>query len=120
MIENVKYLMDDSMITWYLERIKDTVWPNGVMVTSWPTRSILEKKACRSEALRKIQIYTPDLLGGMVGRGNARRGARKLFEGLQDRSSNERLALDLLMVGLDAVFPEVDWEQVKRSTSSHN
>jgi len=108
--------MDDEMITWYIDKIKDTVWPDGVLVTSWPIRSTWEQKAAKSEALRKIQIYIPDLLGGMVGRGNARRGARKVFDALQDQARNETLALELLLVGLDAMFPDKDWERIRRGS----
>ena len=49
-----------------------------------------------------------DLLGQMVGRQNARRGARRLFSVLQNKRLNQDLAYTLFDEIISALFPEID------------
>lgn len=53
---------------------------------------------------KKIKI---DLLGNMVGRQNARKGARRLFTVLQNKRLNQDLVYTLLDEVIFALFPEL-------------
>lgn len=49
-----------------------------------------------------------DLLGNMVGRQNARKGARRLFTVLQNKRLNQDLAYVLLDELIFSLFPELE------------
>lgn len=49
-----------------------------------------------------------DLLGNMVGRQNARKGARRLFTVLQNKRLNQDLVYTLLDEIVYALFPELN------------
>lgn len=49
-----------------------------------------------------------DLLGNMVGRQNARKGARRLFSVLQNQRLNQHLAYVLFDEVVMALFPDLD------------
>lgn len=55
-----------------------------------------------------ILIIDLDLLGNMVGRQNARKGARRLFTVLQNKRLNQDLVYTLLDEIVYALFPELN------------
>lgn len=43
-----------SMRTYYLTKLKDSVWPGDILATEWPSRSMSERKAATYEASHKM------------------------------------------------------------------
>ncbi|KAI9308239.1 PXA domain-containing protein [Cunninghamella echinulata] len=106
--DTVKYLGSDSMIVFYLRKILDSLWPEGAKLTFKTPRKSDEKLHTKEEANRKLSTWLPDLLGNMVGRQNARRGARRLFSVLQNQRLNQHLVYILLDEVIAVLFPDLD------------
>lgn len=66
-----------------------------------------------SFSLLIIEFFVPDLLGNMVGRQNARKGARRLFTVLQNKRLNQDLVYTLLDEIVYALFPELIKNEIK-------
>lgn len=66
-----------------------------------------------SFSLLIIEFLVPDLLGNMVGRQNARKGARRLFTVLQNKRLNQDLVYTLLDEIVYALFPELIKNEIK-------
>ncbi|KAI9032587.1 PXA domain-containing protein [Phycomyces nitens] len=88
-------------------RLTESMWPGGASLSFKPPRQPEEKQHTREEANRKLSTWLPDLLGNMVGRQNARRGARRLFSVLQNKRLNQDLVYTLFDEILYELFPEV-------------
>ncbi|ORX44583.1 hypothetical protein DM01DRAFT_1340339 [Hesseltinella vesiculosa] len=98
----------ESMLLFYMQKITDSMWPNGAKWQSKLARMPEHKLHTKDEANRKLSTWLPDMLGGMVGRQNARRGARRLFNVLQNQRLNQHLVYVLLDEVISALFPDVD------------
>ncbi|KAG0165252.1 Intermediate filament protein [Apophysomyces sp. BC1034] len=108
--ESVRFLYSEPMVVYYLRRIIDSLWPDGGSLTFKPGRRQDEKAQTREEANRKLSTWLPDLIGNMVGRQNARRGARRLFTVLQNKRLNQDLVYTLFDEVVAALFPELPLE----------
>jgi hypothetical protein len=98
----------DSAI-FLIEWTRDYFWPEGkpFFETEHPERTLEQKKKTRSDSLNKMTHLFPEILGSMVGRLNAKRGAERLCDVFQNRRLNQQLLYVLLDELLDAVFPEL-------------
>lgn len=67
---------------------------------------VREKKNC-PHFTNTVLLFV-DLLGNMVGRQNARKGARRLFTVLQNKRLNQDLVYTLLDEFIFALFPELN------------
>ncbi|OBZ84694.1 Sorting nexin-12 [Choanephora cucurbitarum] len=105
--DTVKYLASSSMIVFYVHKLTDSLWPNGGPLTFKEPRKPEEKLLTKEEANRKLSTWLPDVLGNMVGRQNARKGARRLFTVLQNKRLNQDLVYTLLDEIIYALFPEL-------------
>lgn len=124
--ELLKYLCSSSMVVFYFNKITSSLWPNGGPLAFKEARKPEEKIQTREEANRKLSTWLPgtynschaslslltnccfsDLLGNMVGRQNARKGARRLFTVLQNKRLNQDLIYTLLDEVIYALFPEI-------------
>ncbi|KAI7875789.1 hypothetical protein K492DRAFT_240110 [Lichtheimia hyalospora FSU 10163] len=106
--ETVNFLETEPMIVFYLKKITSSLWPDGKTLTFKPPRRPDEKQHTKEEANRKLSAWLPDLIGQMVGRQNARRGARRLFSVLQNKRLNQDLVYTLFDEIIAALFPELD------------
>ncbi|KAG2227701.1 hypothetical protein INT45_004743, partial [Circinella minor] len=106
--ETVNFLETEPMIVFYLRKVTDSLWPDGQTLTFKEPRRPDEKLHTKEAANRKLSTWLPDLLGQMVGRQNARRGARRLFSVLQNKRLNQDLAYTLFDEIISALFPEID------------
>ncbi|KAL7333668.1 tRNA (guanine-N(7)-)-methyltransferase (tRNA(m7G46)-methyltransferase) [Mucor circinelloides] len=105
--ELLKYLCSSSMVVFYFTKITSSLWPDGGPLKFKEARKPEEKIHTREEANRKLSTWLPDLLGNMVGRQNARKGARRLFTVLQNKRLNQDLIYTLLDEIIYALFPEI-------------
>ncbi|KAK9702467.1 tRNA (guanine-N(7)-)-methyltransferase (tRNA(m7G46)-methyltransferase) [Basidiobolus ranarum] len=99
-------LTDETMATW-INMIRDSLWPNGEWPKSTEKRTFEEKIQTKETANRKLSTFFPESLGNMVGRENARRGARRVFTLFQNRRLNEHLVYTILDEVLMSLFPEL-------------
>ncbi|KAF9502322.1 PhoX domain-containing protein [Pleurotus eryngii] len=90
--EIFKAQLDESRLMSYLTLFRDQLWPGGQLKPPGKPRSTEEKLRTRDEANRKLSSLIPDLAANMIGRSNARRGARRIFAVLQNRRLNQHIA----------------------------
>lgn len=93
---------------------RDSMFPGGQLRPPPLPRSAEEKSQARDDANRMLSALIPgmdivsrfalfyilvpntDLVANMIGRSNARRGARRMFTVLQNRRLNQHLAYTIL------------------------
>lgn len=79
-----------------LRVFQDTMWPGGVRRPPSTPRTEQEKHETRVGASRKLALLMPDVAANMIGRGNARRAAQRVFGALQDTKMNQHLVLSVM------------------------
>ncbi|KAG2022876.1 structural protein MDM1 [Coprinopsis cinerea AmutBmut pab1-1] len=104
--ETVKDALNDARIMRYLDIFRDSMWPGGKLRGPSVPRTTEEKIRTRDEANRKLSALVPDLAANMIGRSNARRGARRMFAVLQNRRLNQHIAYTIVDEVFEAMFPE--------------
>jgi len=104
--ENVKALLEESRIMVFVNLFRNGLWPGGKLKPPSVPRTADEKLRTRDEANRKLSSLVPDLAANMIGRTNARRGARRIFAVLQNRRLNQHIAYTVVDEVFSALFPE--------------
>ncbi|KAJ7492333.1 PhoX domain-containing protein [Mycena latifolia] len=104
--ENVKALLEESRIMVFVNLFRNGLWPGGKLKPPSVPRTADEKLRTRDEANRKLSSLVPDLAANMIGRSNARRGARRIFAVLQNRRLNQHIAYTIVDEVFSALFPE--------------
>ncbi|KAG6907271.1 hypothetical protein DXG01_009645 [Tephrocybe rancida] len=102
----VKSYLEEPRLLTFIKMFRDGLWPGGKLKPSSTPRSYEEKLATRDEANRKLSSLVPDLAANMIGRTNARRGARRMFAVLQNRRLNQHIAYTIVDEVFAALFPE--------------
>ncbi|KAJ7878595.1 PhoX domain-containing protein [Mycena leptocephala] len=90
--ESVKTFLEESRIMIFVNLFRNGLWPGGKLKPPSVPRTADEKLKTRDEANRKLSSLVPDLAANMIGRTNARRGARRIFAVLQNRRLNQHIA----------------------------
>ncbi|KAF9567795.1 PhoX domain-containing protein [Agrocybe pediades] len=104
--ETVKGLFSETRLMSYINLLRDNLWPGGKLRPPGAPRTTEEKIRTRDEANRKLSSLVPDLAANMIGRSNARRGARRIFAVLQNRRLNQHIAYTIMDELFAALFPE--------------
>ncbi|KAH7910457.1 PhoX domain-containing protein [Hygrophoropsis aurantiaca] len=99
-------LFEESRIMPVITMLRDALWPGGKLRPPSQPRTSEDKLRSRGEANRKLSALVPDLAANMIGRSNARRGARRLFAVLQNRRLNQHIAYTIVDEVVGALFPE--------------
>ncbi|KAJ6575421.1 PhoX domain-containing protein [Mycena capillaripes] len=94
--ENVKAFLEESRIMVLVNLFRNGLWPGGRLKPPSVPRTADEKLRTRDEANRKLSSLVPDLAANMIGRTNARRGARRIFAVLQNRRLNQHIAYTIV------------------------
>jgi len=105
--DTVKAYLDESHLMTYINIFKDGLWPGGKLKPSGSPRTAEEKARSRDDANRKLSTLLPDVAANMMGRSNARRGARRMFAVLQNRRLNQHIVYTILDEVFAALFPEL-------------
>ena len=110
----MKGLWEESKVIAYLDLLKEKIWPEGELRSNQSSRTTEEKLRTREEANRKLSSLVPgqflvvaverqsdvthiiDLAANMIGRTNARRGARRMFAVLQNRRLNQHIVYSIV------------------------
>lgn len=104
--QSIKSMFEESRIMPILAFFKDSLWPGGKLKPPGQPRSTEEITSSRDEANRKLSALVPDLAANMIGRSNARRGARRIFAVLQNKRLNQHIAYTIVDEIVTAMFPE--------------
>lgn len=107
----VKGLLEESRVMSYIRIFRDGLWPGGKLKPPSAPRSSEEKAHTRDEANRKLSSVVPDFAANMIGRSNARRGARRIFAVLQNRRLNQHIVYTVVDEVFAALFPEAQGER---------
>jgi len=97
---------DEPHLMSYISIFKDSLWPGGRLKASALPRTSDEKAHSREEANRKLSTLLPDVAANMIGRSNARRGARRIFAVMQNKRLNQHIVYTVLDEVFTALFPE--------------
>ncbi|KAJ7610776.1 PhoX domain-containing protein [Roridomyces roridus] len=104
--ETVKGLLEEPRLLPVVTLFRNGLWPGGKLKPPSVPRTADEKLKTRDEANRKLSSLVPDLAANMIGRSNARRGARRIFAVLQNRRLNQHIAYTIVDEVFSALFPE--------------
>lgn len=104
--ETAKSLVSDVNLLKYINLVKDTMWPNGVLQRDKKPRTENEKAVSRKEASVMLATLIPDLAGNVVGRANAQAASRRVFATANNQRLNSHLAFRLLDEVVAVIFPE--------------
>lgn len=104
--QSIKSMFEESRIMPILAFFKDSLWPGGKLKPPGQPRSTEEITRSRDEANRKLSALVPDLAANMIGRSNARRGARRIFAVLQNKRLNQHIAYTIVDEVVATMFPE--------------
>lgn len=103
--ETLKSAAGTTQIMGILRTFRDSLWPGGKLRPPSVPRTAEEKLQTRDDANRKLSSLIPDLAANMIGRTNARRGARRIFAVLQNRRLNQHVAYTVVDEVFNALFP---------------
>ncbi|KAG6889976.1 hypothetical protein C0995_012936 [Termitomyces sp. Mi166 len=92
----VKTYFEEPRLLSLIKLFRDGLWPGGKLKPPGAPRSFEEKMVTRDAANRKLSSLVPDLAANMIGRTNARRGARRMFAVLQNRRLNQHIAYTIV------------------------
>jgi len=104
--ENIKASLDEARVLPFVKMLRDELWPGGKLKPTSTPRTSEEKIRTRDEANRKLSSLVPDLAANMIGRSNARRGARRMFAVLQNRRLNQHIVYTVADEVFAALLPE--------------
>ncbi|KAL0581061.1 tRNA (guanine-N(7)-)-methyltransferase (tRNA(m7G46)-methyltransferase) [Marasmius crinis-equi] len=104
--ETAKTTLDESRLIMFIKLFRDGLWPGGKLKPPGVPRTSEEKSKTRDEANRKLSSLVPELAANMIGRSNARRGARRIFAVLQNRRLNQHIVYTIVDEVFSALFPE--------------
>ncbi|KAG8972070.1 Intermediate filament protein [Tulasnella sp. 425] len=106
--EVAKAYLDEPHLLQYVDAFKNIMWPGGSLKGPSEPRTAEEKIRTRDEANRKLSTLMPDLAANMIGRSNARRGARRIFTVLQNKRLNQHIVYSVIDEVFAALFPEAN------------
>ncbi|GAA96886.1 hypothetical protein E5Q_03559 [Mixia osmundae IAM 14324] len=104
--EAVAALVREDSLLATIGLVKSMMWPGGVLKAPGVPRTPSERLATRDAAYRKLSTLMPDVAANVIGRSNARRGARRVFAAVQYRRLNQHLIYSILDDVIHAAFPE--------------
>ncbi|KAJ1982576.1 tRNA (guanine-N(7)-)-methyltransferase (tRNA(m7G46)-methyltransferase) [Dimargaris verticillata] len=118
-------------LTQYLQVLKQSLWPqlnapsillakNGSSGRDDAPRSDAAKFDTRYDAYQKWQFFLPNVLGNAVGTRNAKRGAARLFNLLQNPYLNENIMYFILDEMIGALFPELKQQSTSLTLSTRS
>ncbi|ORY72392.1 PXA domain-domain-containing protein [Leucosporidium creatinivorum] len=100
-------LFGANQLVGYISALKNGLWPGGQLKPKELPRTAVQKAATRDSAHRKLSALMPDVAANLIGRANARQGARRLFAVLQNRRLNRHLIYSVIDEIFLVLFPEL-------------
>lgn len=103
-------LLSDALLEGALGNLRRTLWPQDEKFRGFARRTEAQMRESKARARDQCLWYLPRLLGGMVGKKNARDGAQLLFGVAQHAVPNLNLLLQWFDVLVGVVFPEIKYQ----------
>ncbi|BGP46842.1 tRNA (guanine-N(7)-)-methyltransferase (tRNA(m7G46)-methyltransferase) [Rhodotorula kratochvilovae] len=104
--DGVKMLLAPPQLVGYISTLQNAMWPNGELKPKEPPRTPAQKAATKESAARKLATLMPDVAANLIGRHNAKQGARRLFAVLQNRRLNKHIIYSVVDEVVAVLFPE--------------
>ncbi|KAK4703178.1 sorting nexin-25, partial [Phenoliferia sp. Uapishka_3] len=108
----VKMLVGPEQLVNYISTLKNGLWPGGELKPKEPPRTPLQRATTKASANRKLSALMPDIAANLIGRTNAKHGARRLFAVLQNRRLNRHLIYSVIDEFVQILFPELEVDPV--------
>ncbi|BGP14700.1 tRNA (guanine-N(7)-)-methyltransferase (tRNA(m7G46)-methyltransferase) [Rhodosporidiobolus nylandii] len=105
--DSIKMLLAPPQLVTYISALQNGLWPDGELKQKTLPRTAAEKAATKESANRKLAALMPDVAANLIGRHNARQGARRLFAVLQNRRLNKHLMYSIVDEVVAVLFPEL-------------
>ncbi|GAA6034337.1 hypothetical protein JCM8097_002675 [Rhodosporidiobolus ruineniae] len=106
--DSVKLLLAPPQLVTYISSLQNSLWPGGELKPKSESRTPAEKAATKEAANRKLATLMPDVAANLIGRHNARQGARRLFSVVQNQRLTKHLLYSIVDEVVAAVFPELN------------
>ncbi|KAM0752586.1 hypothetical protein T439DRAFT_323213 [Meredithblackwellia eburnea MCA 4105] len=103
----VKLVLGQDYLTSYIVSLKNAMWPGGQLKPKEAPRNIQQRSHTKESANRKLSALMPDVAANLIGRANAKQGARRLFAVLQNRRLNRHLIYSIVDEFVTVIFPEL-------------
>ncbi|KAJ2868615.1 tRNA (guanine-N(7)-)-methyltransferase (tRNA(m7G46)-methyltransferase), partial [Coemansia asiatica] len=110
-------LVGDQQLAQLVGNLRGSLWPENpsrpgtfMHFQGFKKRSDEEKLESARKARTQILWYIPRILGGMVGKKNARDGAQKLIDAVQLQKPNLNLVLHIFDALIGVLFPEIKFQ----------
>ncbi|KAJ3183694.1 Intermediate filament protein [Gaertneriomyces sp. JEL0708] len=106
--EAVRVLAEEDRLVEWLKLARNTVWPEGQLpAVPAQQRTGDQMRRAKLEAESRLKYIVPELLGGIVGRQNAKKGAGRIWSAVQNQRLNRQIAYVMLDEIVRWIFPEV-------------
>ncbi|RKP25802.1 sorting nexin C terminal-domain-containing protein, partial [Syncephalis pseudoplumigaleata] len=102
--DSLEALLSPGQLVQHLNTVLHTFWPANQPFTPPAPRSDARKFETQQQASQKWHFFVPNLVGSVVGQRNARRGATRLFNLIQNPYLNENLVCFILDEVVTQVF----------------
>ncbi|GAA5943653.1 hypothetical protein JCM3775_001324, partial [Rhodotorula graminis] len=105
--DSVKMLLAPPQLVGYISTLQNAMWSGGELKPKEPPRSAAQRAETKESARRKLSTLMPDVAANLIGRQNAKQGARTLFAVLQNRRLNKHLIYSVVDEVVAVLFPEL-------------
>ncbi|GAA6050922.1 hypothetical protein JCM3770_002539 [Rhodotorula araucariae] len=105
--DGVKMLLAPPQLAGYISTLQNAMWPDGELRPKEPPRTSAQKAATKESAGRNLATLMPDVAANLIGRQNAKQGARRIFAVLQNRRLNKHLIYSVVDEVVAVLFPEL-------------
>nr|XP_057935806.1 sorting nexin-19-like [Doryrhamphus excisus] len=101
---------------YYLQAIQESVWPGGVLPSTFETdRSQSQKDDTKEEALHCLMSLIPDLISDLLGPDKYKISWRTVLDSFQDANINRHLVYCLCDILLEFLVPELPEQSFQNS-----
>lgn len=105
-VESIEALTSTEQVAVYVNKLKDSMWPDGTLAPPDEVREKTERAETRVEAKIRMLSMIPDDLKRLVGSQTAKKGILRLVDMFQHPDLNKRLVYVTLESFLSELFPE--------------
>ncbi|GAB6030109.1 hypothetical protein CHUAL_005788 [Chamberlinius hualienensis] len=105
--DTVSWIFSESMIVYYINLVKESIWSGGHLAISKAPRSDEQKLETRLQAQQQLLSSVPEIFSSLLGHQNTKKGIKKIFESLQDLRLNKQIFYELLELLVIEIFPEL-------------
>lgn len=106
--ETVAWLTSDTMFAYYLTQMKDSLWPNGLLLAAAEVRSREQKDRTYVMTRQKVLHNIPDVIVSLMGESTAKQRILKLLDVMQQKDVNKDLLYRLIDVFVRRLVPELE------------